>query len=48
MVLGFMALMMWLDARDAREAASVPAGHENHEAALPLASFAGQVPENAE
>jgi len=48
-VLGFLSLMMWLDARDARESSvtSTPAAHE-HETALPLASFAGQVGDDAE
>jgi FtsP/CotA-like multicopper oxidase with cupredoxin domain len=54
-VLGFFALMLWADARDARDdanaaAADAQAGAAAHEAqnvALPLNSFAGQVPENA-
>jgi nitrite reductase (NO-forming) len=56
-VLGFFALMMWADARDARDsdaAAATPAaasGHDHttdHNTALPLNSFAGVVPENAQ
>ena len=60
-VVGFFALMMWADARDARDDAAQPvaasetdsaavAGQEHvadHNVALPLASFAGVVPENA-
>jgi nitrite reductase (NO-forming) len=49
-VLGFFALMMWADARDARGDANAAAADASaHEAnvALPLNSFAGQVPENA-
>ena len=55
-VVGFFALMMWADARDARDSASgadaaVPAATHNHatdhNTALPLNSFAGVVPENA-
>ena len=58
-VIGFFALMMWADARDARDAAAQPAaaestaatsGHDHatdHNTALPLNSFAGVVPENA-
>ena len=48
-VLGFAALMMWLDARDARDGASTTssAAHADHNTALPLNSFAGVVPENA-
>jgi len=47
-VLGFFVLMMWIDARDAREAAGVTsASHADHNTALPLNSFAGVVPENA-
>jgi nitrite reductase (NO-forming) len=48
-VLGFLALMMWADARQSRDAAapaSTPAAHD-HNVALPLNSFAGVVPENA-
>jgi nitrite reductase (NO-forming) len=47
---GFFALMMWADARDSRDAAAQPAVQEHatdHNVALPLASFAGVVPENA-
>ena len=54
-VLGVFALMLWADAReardDARSAASEPsAGAQVREkqTSLPLASFAGQMPENAE
>jgi hypothetical protein len=50
--------MMWADARDARDDAAQPATAEpaadtqvhaaaDHNTALPLASFAGVVPENA-
>jgi nitrite reductase (NO-forming) len=47
-VLGFFVLMMWIDARDARDAAGVTsASHADHNTALPLNSFAGVVPENA-
>ncbi|CAN5340403.1 hypothetical protein BH20ACT13_BH20ACT13_03550 [soil metagenome] len=57
-VVGFFALMMWADARGARDDAAQPAaasetdsaaGSEvvDHNVALPLASFAGVVPENA-
>ena len=47
-VLGFFVLMMWIDARDAREAAGVTsASQADHNTALPLNSFAGVVPENA-
>ena len=54
-VLGVFALMMWADARDARDdarsAASEPSAgaqvREKH-TSLPLASFAGQAPDNAE
>ena len=53
-VLGFFALVMWMDARDARDdtqsgaAGSSDIGtHANHNVALPLNSFAGVVPENA-
>jgi hypothetical protein len=56
-VVGLFALMMWADAREARDsdaAAATPAatsGHEHtapHDTALPLNSFAGVVPENAQ
>ena len=53
-VLGFFALMMWADARDARDAnAAAPSAagaavHQNHNAALPIQSFAGRVPDNAQ
>jgi len=52
-VFAFVALMLWADARDARDEASVapaaaqPATHE-HETAQPLNSFAGIVPPNAQ
>jgi nitrite reductase (NO-forming) len=52
-VFGFIALMLWSDARDARDqgnavpAAAQAATHE-HETALPLNSFAGVVPANAQ
>ena len=53
-VLGFFALVMWMDARDARDDAQSGAAdasdigtHANHNVALPLNSFAGVVPENA-
>jgi nitrite reductase (NO-forming) len=55
-VLGVFALLLWADARgardDARSAASdASAGaqaHQEHNTSLPLASFAGQVSENAQ
>ncbi len=48
-VLGFFALLMWLDARDARDGTAASAtSHADHNTALPLASFVGTVPENAE
>jgi nitrite reductase (NO-forming) len=53
-VLGFIALLMWADARESRDAAATPAhgiaGHDHatdHNVALPLNSFAGVVPGNA-
>jgi nitrite reductase (NO-forming) len=54
-IVGFFALMMWADARDARDETPVAATdapattHDatDHNTALPLASFAGVVPENA-
>ena len=53
-VLGFFALLMWADARESRDAAAQPAAATSDTApaidpnvALPLASFAGVVPENA-
>jgi nitrite reductase (NO-forming) len=53
-VLGFFALVMWMDARDAREDtqsgradASDLGTHANHNTSLPVNSFAGVVPENA-
>ena len=55
-VVSFFALMMWADAREARDSvpeadAAVPAATHNHatdhNTALPLNSFAGVVPENA-
>ncbi len=48
-VLGFFALWMWADARDARDGtAVVTSSHADHNVALPLQSFAGQTGENAE
>jgi nitrite reductase (NO-forming) len=48
-VLGFFALLMWADARDARESADAAvAPNAEHNTALPLNSFAGQVPQNAQ
>jgi nitrite reductase (NO-forming) len=56
-VLGIVALLMWLDARDSRSVPqtsgeaprAVTAGsHADHNVALPLNSFAGVVPENAD
>ena len=55
---GFFALMMWADARDSRDDTAQPAAAEpaaatsahataDHNTALPLASFAGVVPDNA-
>ena len=52
-VLGLVALLMWADARDSRDAAAQPAAPTSaahgtdHNVALPLSSFAGVVPENA-
>jgi nitrite reductase (NO-forming) len=51
-VVGFFALLMWADARESRDAAVEPAAAAtppavDHNVALPLASFAGVVPENA-
>jgi nitrite reductase (NO-forming) len=57
-VVGVFALLMWADAREARDTsseasaqtASQPSGHDqatDHNTALPLASFAGVVPTNA-
>jgi nitrite reductase (NO-forming) len=52
-IVGFFALMMWSDARNARDdanaasAAAEPATHQ-HAGALPLNSFAGVVPANAQ
>ena len=53
-VVGFFALMMWADARESRDAVAQPAAATSdtppvadHNVALPLASFAGVVPENA-
>src|SRR5215218_3415242 len=51
-VIGFFALMMWSDARESRDsgggaqAAAEPA--TEHNTALPLNSFAGVVPANAQ
>ena len=55
-VVGIFALMMWADAREARDAANTTAvdaktgaaAHEAHNTALPLNSFAGVVPANAQ
>ena len=55
-VVGIFALMMWADAREARDAANTAAvdaktgaaAHEAHNTALPLNSFAGVVPGNAQ
>jgi nitrite reductase (NO-forming) len=55
-VLGFFALMTWSDARDARDDANAAAAnaeggaavHQNHNTALPIESFAGKVPANAQ
>jgi hypothetical protein len=55
-VLGLFSLAMWSDARDARDDAQVAAAeaevgaavHEDHNTALPLNSFAGIVPDNAQ
>jgi nitrite reductase (NO-forming) len=51
-VVGFIALMMWSDARDARDEASAApvaaAAAMEHETAQPLNSFAGIVPSNAQ
>jgi len=54
-VVGFFALLMWADARDARDEAApsaAPAAAHNHatdhNTALPLNSFAGVVPANAQ
>ncbi len=50
-VLGVFSLLMWTDARESRDAAAQPAAAQSvatdHNVALPLASFAGVVPENA-
>ncbi|MEX2210981.1 MAG: multicopper oxidase domain-containing protein [Gaiellaceae bacterium] len=52
-VAGFFALMLWADARGARDDASSAASaagevQESHNTALPLNSFAGKVPANAQ
>ena len=55
-VVGFFALMLWADAREARDdansaAAEATAGasaEQGHASALPLDSFAGKVPANAQ
>jgi nitrite reductase (NO-forming) len=51
-VVSLFALLLWADARDAREsdAAAAPAHNHatDHNTALPLNSFAGVVPENAQ
>ncbi len=53
-IIGFFALLMWADARESRDGAAQPAAATSDTApatdpnvALPLASFAGVVPENA-
>src|SRR5215211_7132381 len=53
-VVGFFVLMMWADARDARDSAPAAGASAatdshatDHNTALPLNSFAGVVPENA-
>ena len=58
-VVGFFALLMWVDARESRDDSARPAAAEpeaadgtaaaaaDHNVALPLSSFAGVVPENA-
>ncbi|HEU4941738.1 MAG TPA: multicopper oxidase domain-containing protein, partial [Gaiellaceae bacterium] len=49
-VVGFFALLMWLDARDdggTAAAVAAPAAMSDHNTALPLDSFAGVVPSNA-
>ncbi len=51
-IVGFFALLMWADARESRDAtveaaAATDAPAADHNVALPLASFAGIVPENA-
>ena len=46
-VLGFFALLMWADAREARDGAVTAADHGDPNVALPLSSFAGQVGANA-
>jgi nitrite reductase (NO-forming) len=55
-VLGFVSVMLWADARDSRDDAEAPAAADttarehatDHNTALPLNSFAGQVPANAQ
>jgi nitrite reductase (NO-forming) len=56
-VVAFFALLMWADARDSRDAADAApaaapaadsAAHANHNTALPIESFAGVVPDNAQ
>jgi nitrite reductase (NO-forming) len=51
-IIGFFALMMWADARDARDegnaSAAAPPAAQQHAGALPLNSFAGVVPANAQ
>ncbi len=52
-VVGFFALLMWADAREARDTTApasdtaAPDHATDHNVALPLSSFAGVVPENA-
>jgi nitrite reductase (NO-forming) len=52
-VVGFVALMLWADARNARDEGSVvpaatPAAIHEHETAQPINSFASVVPSNAQ
>src|SRR5919201_1067162 len=50
-VIGFFALLMWADSRENRDAASSAAAAApsmSHDQALPLNSFAGVVPANAQ
>ncbi len=50
-VVGFFALLMWTDSRESRDAATGTASNvqaADHNTALPLNSFAGVVPQNAQ
>ena len=57
-VVGFFALLMWADARDARDdggaapaqptSSATPHAGADHNTALPIESFAGVVPDNAD